>query len=90
MIKMVNKKTTKIQTLIFDRDIDRYSTKKKVKKWVESHDFKLQKNKKDPIKKYKKPNTYRVRQRSPSRFIKKSFRTIKITNGIKAVIGFLK
>ena len=78
-------KRTYIQSLIFSKD--RFKTKFQVKKWIEEHNFKFL-NKRDGIEE----NTYnfRVRQRQPSRFNKKTFRTITLNKNIKAVIGKLK
>ena len=42
------------------------------------------------IKNYKTTNFYRFRQRPPSHFIKKTFRTKRLRNGIKIVMGKLK
>lgn len=68
---------TEIQTLIFEKptwDIPF------AKHWAEKHDFM-----------YgivdEKPNSIRIRQRDPSYFVEDSFRTIDITDGVKAVIG---
>jgi hypothetical protein len=68
---------TEIQTLIFDQNM---FSEKSAKSWAKKHDFK-----------YgfvdDKTKTFRIRQQEPDYFKDDSFRTIKITNGIKAVIG---
>ena len=76
----------KLQTLIFDNKF--YTNKRKVKDWVLRNDFKLDKRKKDPVDKF--ANTYRVRQRNPDWFQKKTFRTKQLSKGIKGVYGYLK
>lgn len=68
---------TEIQSVIFSKD---KFTEKSAKSWAESNDFKYGKV---DEKKY----TYRMRQESPSEYRKGSFRTIEITDGVKAVIG---
>jgi ADP-ribose pyrophosphatase YjhB (NUDIX family) len=68
---------TKIQSLIFSKD--KFNTKS-AKSWAEKHKFKF--GKVDET-----TNNLRIRQHSPTNFLKTSFRTIGITNGIKAVIG---
>lgn len=81
------RKKPKIQTLIFDRKY--FKRKNDVKSWVRSNGFKILRYKKHPIAKYK--NTFRVRQREPYRFDKKTFRTrVLKRRGVKAVFGFLK
>lgn len=68
---------TKIQTLILEKE---YFTKSEAKNWANKSDF---------IYGFvdEKENTYRIRQKEMSEFEKDSFRTITITDGVKAVIG---
>lgn len=69
---------TKIQTLIFHKSI--FNTKEDVESWVKEHDFTLEKIGQNKT-------SFRVRQHEPSDFTDDTFRTIALTNGIKAVIG---
>ncbi|MFA6569919.1 MAG: hypothetical protein WCT77_01645 [Bacteroidota bacterium] len=68
---------TKIQTVLIDKNNFRLSG---ARKWLKEHDFK-----------YKgvdeTDNYYRFRQIEPSEFNKDSFRTIELTDGVKAVVG---
>jgi hypothetical protein len=68
---------TEVQTLIFDKDV---FSEKEAKSWAKKHNMKYG---------YvdEKENTYRIRQEEPSEFKDESFRTINITEGVKAVIG---
>lgn len=74
------KDTTIIQSILFDKE---KFTLEEAKKWLEKHNFKNEKV--DETDKY-----YRFRQREPDEFIPDSFRTIEITDGIKAIVGRLK
>lgn len=69
---------TEVQTLIFDKGT---WTMENAKEWAYKHNFS------NSTAYDEKENTYRFRQADPSKFGKKSFRTIDITKGIKAVIG---
>ncbi|KPK67240.1 hypothetical protein AMJ82_11005 [candidate division TA06 bacterium SM23_40] len=75
---------TEIQTLIFDKD--KFPTEASVRAWIKDHDFKLSPN--PGID--ETDSGWRVRQRDPGDFQEGSFRTIDITDGVKAVIGRLK
>lgn len=66
---------SKIQTLIFNKS---HFDLKKARNWAKTHGFKYSKID-------EKENTYRIRQLDPTLF--GDFRTITITNGIKAVVG---
>lgn len=68
---------TKIQTLMFDKD--KFS-KEQAQDWTIKHD--LMYGIVDD-----QPNTWRIRQRNLQYFKQKSFRTIELTEGVKAVIG---
>ena len=68
---------TSIQTLLFSKD---NFTEKSAKSWAEHNDMKYGKT---DIKE----NTIRIRQNSPFQYKKDSFRTIELTDGVKAVIG---
>ncbi len=71
-------KQTEVQTLILSKE--KFKTRADAKKWVDDHDFRS-----DKIDETE--NSYRFRQKEPSDFIEGSFRTIEITDGVKAVIG---
>jgi hypothetical protein len=79
-----------IQTLILSKE--RFKTLTDAKKWVKDHHFKVPGQKLNVLKpEIDETNTsYRFRQRPPSDFVQGSFRTISVTNGVKAVIGQLK
>ncbi len=68
---------TVIQSVLLDKT--RFKTPGQAKKWLKEHSFYRTLD--------KKPNTFRARQFEPSEFNKRSFRTITLTKGIKAVIG---
>ena len=86
MIVYKLRKNEKFQTLIFNKPY--YNSKRKIRTFINNNGFKILKYKRDPIRKYEKQ--YRVRQREPWRFNKKSLRTIKLTKKITAVVGKLK
>lgn len=69
-------KPTGIQSLIFDK---KKFTVKQAKKWAKDRNFQF--GKVD-----EKPDTIRLRQFDPKKCQKGTFRTIDITNGVKAVI----
>lgn len=73
--------STTVQTLIFSKEI--FDTAEQAKRWAEEHDFKS--DKVDETE-----TSFRLRQIDPDQFQEGSFRTIDITDGIKAVIGVLK
>lgn len=68
---------TEIQTILFSRDD---FTVNSAKKWLRENDFKA-------VKVDTTANYHRFRQKDPKKFKNDSFRTIKIADGIKAVIG---
>lgn len=68
---------TQIQTLVFSKD---NFTEKSAKNWAEQNNFKY--GKVDT-----KENTLRLRQHNPFEYKRDSFRTIELTDGVKAVIG---
>lgn len=71
---------TTIQTLVFDKS--KYGEGAAVK-WA--HDHKFHADKVDVTE-----DSYRIRQRDPGDFEEGSFRTIELTDGVKAVIGKVK
>ena len=73
----MTKQSSDIQTLIFDKKLfNQYQAVE----WLYDHGFDITK----PVDETK--NTYRYRQKPPKYF--QVMRTIKITDGIKAVVGF--
>lgn len=82
-------KATTIQTLIFDKRV--FTTEAQVRRWVREHGFSIMKT--TPVLKPgidETSTSWRVRQRNPGDFVRGSFRTITITEGVKAVVGTLK
>lgn len=69
-----------IQTLIFDKQLFSRSA---ARRWAREHEFVS--SKVDETE-----TSFRLRQREPSEFQEDSFRTIDITEGVKAVVGRLK
>lgn len=68
---------TEVQTLIFDKDV---FNKTKSVNWARKHKYSAKKVD-------DKANTFRIRQRHPFEFKSGSMRTIKLTEGVQAVIG---
>ena len=81
-----NNKKIKLQSLIFDKNF--YPTKNSIKSWIHKNDLKIDNRLKIPILKHN--NTFRVRQRNPDWFNKKTFKVESLGKGIKGVYGFLK
>lgn len=69
------KKSTKVQTLIFDK---KTFNKKQALSWAKDHGFQAKKVDETP-------KSYRIRQISPRGM--KVMRTISLRNGVKAVVG---
>lgn len=78
--KNMFKQSTTIQSILFDKE---KFTLEEAKNWLEKHNFRN--DKVDETDKY-----YRFRQREPEEFEPNSFRTIELTDGIKAIIGIPK
>lgn len=72
--------STKVQTLVFSK---KKFTRKKAVAWAKTHDFKSSDVDETDV-------SYRLRQRDPGRFQPGSFRTVKLTAGVLAVIGKLR
>lgn len=73
----MTKQNSAIQSLIFDKKLfNQYQAIE----WLYTHGFHITK----PVD--ERVRSYRYRQYPPSRF--KYFRTIELTDGIKAVVGF--
>lgn len=70
-----------IQTLIFSKDV--FETKDAAIKWAKDHDFSTAKGVDET------ETSFRIRQIEPSDFRSDTFRTIEITEGVKAVVGRL-
>jgi hypothetical protein len=76
---MAKKKNSMVvQTLILSKS--KFKSSKDAKKWVKNHGFKSSKIDETS-------GSYRFRQIDPGRFDKDTFRTITITDGVKAVVG---
>lgn len=71
------RKKTDIQSVIFDKD---KFTEGRAKNWLKEHGFKIPSV--DETE-----ESLRFRQEDPDSFQERSFRTIALTNGIKAIIG---
>ncbi len=72
---------TTVQTLIFSKK--RFKTADAARSWAKSHGH-------HAAKVDETEDSFRLRQRDPGDFVDGSFRTITLTNGVKAVIGHLK
>jgi uracil-DNA glycosylase len=72
------REATQIQTLIFDKEF--FGTADEAKRWARDHDFKAPKVDETG-------DSYRLRQKEPGRFREGTFRTITLTEGVKAVIA---
>lgn len=70
--------STKTQSILFDKNI--YSLEY-AKDWLYKHNYS------NSTQVDETENNYRFRQQNPDNFDENSFRTITLTNGIKAVIG---
>lgn len=73
--------STTVQTLIFSKE--KFKTSEAAQQWAKRHNFRS--DKVDGTE-----DSWRLRQRDPELFDDKSFRTIELTDGVKAVIGKLK
>ena len=67
-----------IQSLIFNKE--KFKNKLTAISWAIKRKFKTRKVD-------EKRKTFRIRQIDPSKFIKNSFRTIKLTKNVSAIIG---
>jgi phage I-like protein len=80
---------TTIQSVILSKE--RFKTREEATKWIKENNFKA-----DKIDEPKNEKTFRFRQREPDEFKDdgfgpdEKFNTITLTNGVKAIIGFLK
>lgn len=72
--------STRVQSLIFDKKLFTVET---AKKWALDHEFKA-----DKVEETE--DSIRIGQVEPSEFLEDSFRTIELTDGVKAVSGRLK
>ncbi len=70
-------RSTEVQSLIFDRE---YFTLAKAKSWAKRNNFRY--GRPD-----QKENTIRIRQQDPKLFRPSTFRTISLTDGVKATIA---
>ena len=81
VIEFAARKTTIVQTIIFDKE--KFKKSDDAKSWLKEHDYKS--GGMDET-----DESFRFRQIEPDQFDPKSFRIIELTEGIKAVIGKLK
>lgn len=72
---------TVIQSLILSKE--EYESREEARSWIVENGYRADKIDETEV-------SYRFRQREPSEFIEGSFRTIDITDGVKAVIGRIK
>lgn len=79
--RQVSPTATTIQTLILSKSV--FKDRALATKWVKDHNF-------IAVKVDETDSSYRYRQKEPGRFQPGSFRTIQLTEGVKAVIGRLK
>lgn len=70
-----------IQSVIIPKD---KFTEKQANAWILKNNYS---DKGKRIKNYKTTEFYRFRQKPPSHFIKTSFKTTKLKNGVRLVIG---
>ena len=80
------KKILIVQDLFFDEE--KFETKRSIRNWCERNGYRCDKLK--DIKHLKSKKQYRVRQNIPSKFIKSSIKTIKISKYITSVKGRIK
>lgn len=81
----MTKNKEKLQTLIFDK---KYFNKSMIRNWIKSNDFIIDKRLRKPIMDY--GNFFRVRQRNPDWFDKKTFTKKGLGLGVKGVYGVIK
>ena len=72
--------SSEVQSLMFDRSV---FSKPEAVQWATQHGF-------GAPKVHLTPNLIRLRQVSPTRFKRSSFRTISMSEGVKAVVGVPK
>ena len=80
-VKQEERPQAVVQTLIFSKE--KFETAEAAKAWAKAHDFRSDKVDETD-------ESWRLRQRDPGDFQEGSFRTITLTEGVKAVIGRLK
>ena len=70
-----------IQHLIFDKTI--FPSEDDARLWAREHGFVVEEV-------IEKENSWHITQLDPSEFVEETFRTIKVTTGVQAVVGVLK
>ena len=78
----------KLQALIFDKKF--FGDRRKVKGWIGINGFSIDNRLKNPIMKSENSTFFRVRQRNPDWFNKKTFKVESLGKGVKGVYGFMK
>lgn len=81
----MGKNKKKLQCLVFDK---KYFTKSRIKLWINMNGFVIDKRLRKPIMSF--DNAFRVRQRNPDWFNKKTFITESLGKGVKGVYGLIK
>ena len=81
----MGKNKKKVQCLIFDKN---HFDRSKIKSWIGMNDFIIDKRLRCPIMAFK--TTFRVRQRNPCWFSKKTFKIESLGKGVKGVYGLIK
>ncbi len=82
---IMSKNKRKLQCLIFDKN---HFTKSKIRGWVDMNNFIVDKRLRKPIMASNK--CFRVRQRNPDWFHKKTFKAESLGKGVKGVYGLIK
>jgi hypothetical protein len=87
---MGKKNKKRLQSLVFDKNI--FEDKWSVRSWVKSHGYVIDKRLKRPIVNFRcgERVEFRVRQKNPDRFNKKTFKCKSLGKGVKGVFGILK
>lgn len=80
------KNKVRVQCLIFDNK--HFYSKSMIKEWIGKNGFVIDKRLMKPILKH--DDTFRVRQRNPDVFNKKTFKCESLGKGVKGVYGCLK
>lgn len=83
---MGKKYKVKVQSLVFSKKV--FPNKRSVRDWVEMNGFVIDTRLKKPI--LNDGVTFRVRQKNPDWFNKKTFKLQSLGRGVKGVYGMLK
>lgn len=83
---MVKKDRVRIQSLVFSKRF--FPNRFSVRKWIEHNDFIIDKRLIKPI--LNNGGEYRVRQKNPDWFYKKTFKPRSLGKGVKGIYGKLR